>query len=109
MIHPASPGHRVYAFHLNKKDVFGVYNSAKDAAWQLDQKSEYLHSESCFGIERAVETSKGIFDCVSSANAVKPSAKALVYKPNAGKAGKSSTIILYDRVLRLFVEFKSKN
>lgn len=94
----------------DKKQPIGLsYPSSTVAAWELDRKSSKLYIHRYVNVERIVETSKGSFYFVQN-NLFKPSFDSHISsKPNLGKAGKRSTIIVHDLVLDVYVEFMSKN
>jgi hypothetical protein len=90
-----------------------VFYSPFQAAWLLDEKSEYKYIDRYINVEYPVKSSKGTFFFVRNQEAPMINQEDVVttsnLKPFSGSAVKSSTINLQDTILNLFVEFKSKN
>lgn len=104
------PDGLIHLLDSNKQPTEMSYSSHKDAAWTLDGKSESKYIERYINVERMVETSKGTFFFVQNKGAgVRGYSPPTSPKPYAGTAGKRTSIVLYDIVLNLYVEFTSKN
>ncbi|MBP1357797.1 MAG: hypothetical protein JZD40_04835 [Sulfolobus sp.] len=83
------------------------------SAWDLDEKTSKLYIHRYVNIDYAVETSQGTFYFVQNTAITpkldSPFSSHSESNPNAGTAGKPSSIIVFDSVLNCYVEFLSKN
>ena len=102
---------QIHLLDIDKQPTGLSYPSSTVAAWKLDGKTSKLYIHRYVNVEHPVETSKGTFYFVQNTR-LKPMFNS-PFDPNTrpkshtGKAGKRSSIIVYDLVLDVYVEFTS--